>query len=91
MNKPADYQIQLADLTAKLTGMVAERLAYATREMSPSERAKILDMIEGQLPGVVTNTIAKTPSLHSDSGVKYLEENLESWAEAWTRKFVGKD
>lgn len=91
MNKPSDYQIQLADLTAKLCGMVAERLAYATRDMSPNERAKILDMIEGQLPIVVTNTIAKTPSLHSDSGVKYLEENLESWAAAWTRKFVGKD
>lgn len=28
MHKPADYQIQLADLTAKLTGMVAEHFLY---------------------------------------------------------------
>lgn len=91
MNKPSDYQIQLADLTAKLTGMVAERLAYATRDMAPNERGKILDMIEGQLPVVISNTIAKTPSLHSENGVKYLEENLESWAETWARKFTSKD
>ena len=91
MSKPADYQTQLADLTVKLTGMVAERLAYATREMSPSDRTNILNMIEGQLPTVIANTIAKTPSLHSASGVKYLEENLENWADSWTKKFIGKE
>lgn len=91
MHKPADYQIQLADLTAKLTGMVAERIAYASKDMAPNERGRILDMIEGQLPSVIANTIAKSPSLHSDSGVKYLEEHLEDWAESWTRKFLGKD
>lgn len=91
MNRPADYHVQLADLTAKLCGLVAERLAYASKDMAPNERAKILDMIEGNLPDVVSNTIAKTPSLHSNSGVKYLEENLESWADAWAKKFVSKD
>ena len=91
MSKPSDYQNQLADLTVKLCGLVAERLAYASKDMPPNERRKVLDMIEGQLPTVVTNTIAKTPSLHSDSGVKYLEENLESWADAWAKKFVSKD
>lgn len=90
MGRPADYQIQLAELTAKLTGLVAERLAYWTKDMQPNERRRILDMIEGQLPTVITNTIAKTPSLHSDSGVKYLEENLESWADTWAKRFIEK-
>lgn len=88
MNKPADYQIQLAELTAKLCGMVAERLAYWTKDMQPNERRRILDMIEGDLPNVVANTIAKTPSLHSDTGVKYLEENLEAWADVWAKRFL---
>jgi len=91
MAKPADYQIQLADLTAKLCGLVAERLAYWSKDMQPNERRRILDMIEGQLPEVVSNTIAKTPSLHSDSGVKYLEENLEDWADTWAKRFITKD
>lgn len=91
MSKPADYKIQLTDLTAKLTGLVAERLAYWTKDMPPNERRRILDMIEGDLPTVVTNTIAKTPSLHSDSGVKYLEENLENWADVWAKRFISKD
>lgn len=91
MSRPADYHVQLADLTAKLCGMVAERLAYWSKDMPPNERRRILDMIEGQLPEVVTNTIAKTPSLHSDSGVKYLEENLEDWADSWAKRFITKD
>lgn len=91
MSKPSDFKIQLVDLTVKLTSLVAERLAYWSKDMQPNERRKILDMIEGQLPDVVSNTIAKTPSLHSDSGCKYLEENLESWADVWAKKFIGKD
>ena len=39
----------------------------------------------------VANTIAKTPSLHSASGVQYLEENLEDWDDSWAKKFIGKD
>jgi hypothetical protein len=91
MSKPADFNSQLSDLTAKLTGMVAERLAQWSKDMDPGERHRILEMIEGQLPNVVANTIAKTPSLHSASGVKYLEENLDNWADTWARKFIGKD
>ena len=91
MIKPGEFNTQLADLTAKLTGMVAERLAMWSKDMEPGERRRILEMIEGQLPDVVSNTIAKSPSLHSASGVKYLEENLENWADSWAKKFIGKD
>jgi dTDP-4-dehydrorhamnose reductase len=91
MNKPGEFNGQLAELTAQLTGMVAERLAAWSKDMDPGERHRILEMIEGQLPDIVINTIAKSPSLHSASGVKYLEENLENWADSWAKRFIGKD
>jgi hypothetical protein len=90
MNQPSDFNNQLTELTIKLSGMVAERLAWASRDMEPSERKKILDMIEGQLPDIIANSIAKAPSLHSPGGVEYFEQNLESYADAYTKKFVGK-
>ena len=88
---PGDFNTQLADLTVKLTGLVAERLAYFSKDMNPGERHRILEMIESQLPTVISNAIAKSPSLHSDKGVKYFEENLDNWADTWTRKFINKD
>lgn len=91
MSSPSDFKLQLAELTTQLTSLVAERLAYWTKDMAPNQRGRILDMIEGQLPSVIANTIAKTPSLHSNSGVKYLEENLEDWADTWAKKFISKD
>lgn len=91
MSSPSDFKLQLAELTTQLTSLVAERLAYWTKDMAPNQRSRILDMIEGQLPSVIANTIAKTPSLHSNSGVKYLEENLEDWADTWAKKFISKD
>lgn len=90
MNKPSDYNEQLTDLTVKLAGMVAERLAYASRGIDPNKRRQILEMIEGQLPNIIANSIAKTPSLHSSKGVEYFEQNLETMAETYTQKFVGK-
>lgn len=90
MNNPSDYNEQLVDLTSKLAGMVAERLAYASRGIDPNKRRQILEMIEGQLPDIIANSIAKTPSLHSAKGVEYFEQNLETMAETYTQKFVGK-
>lgn len=90
MTTPADFNSQLIDLTVKLSGMVAERLAYWSRDMNPSERRRILDMIEGQLPTIIANTISKSPSLHNAGGVAYFEENLEQYADAYAKKFIGK-
>ena len=90
MASPADFNGQLADLTVRLTGMVAERLAHWSKDMEPGERRRILEMIEHQLPTVITNAIAKTASLHSASGVEYFEQQLESWADHWARRFCGR-
>jgi hypothetical protein len=91
MNSPGEFNSQLASLTAMLSSMVAERLAHWSRDMEPRQRQQILDMIENNLPNVIANTIAKTPSLHSASGVQYLEEHLDDWADTWAKKFIGKD
>lgn len=91
MNSPGDFNNQLSDLTAQLSTMVAERLAHWSRDIEPRQRQQILDMVENNLPTVIANTIAKTPSLHSASGVQYLEEHLEEWADTWAKKFIGKD
>jgi hypothetical protein len=91
MSNPADFNSQLTELTVRLSAMVAERLAMWSRDMDPSARNQILDMVEGNLPTVIANTIAKTTSLHSASGVAYLEEHLEEWADTWAKKFIGKD
>lgn len=92
MNNPGDFNGQLADLTVKLVGMVAERLAYCSKDMeSAEERRRVLGMIEDQLPTVISNAIAKTPSLHSNDGVKYLEQNLDSWADSFAKKFISRD
>lgn len=90
MQTPSDFNHQLSELAVKLAGMVAERLAWWTRDIDPSERNRILSMIEGQLPDIIANSIAKSPSLHSAAGVEYFEQNLESYADAYAKKFVGK-
>jgi hypothetical protein len=90
MNSPSDFNLQLADLTIKLSGMVAERLAYWSKDMNPPDRLKILEMIESKLPDIIANSIAKTPSLHSSGGVQYLEQNLSEYADAYAKKFIGK-
>jgi hypothetical protein len=92
MNNPGDFNGQLADLTVKLVGMVAERLAYWTKDMeSAEERRRVLGMIEDQLPTVISKAIAKSPSLHSNTGVRNLEENLDSWADSIAKSFISKD
>jgi hypothetical protein len=92
MINPGEFNTQLSDLTVKLTGMVAERLAYWTKDMESAEqRRQVLDMIESQLPTVISNAVAKSPSLHSETGVRYFEENLDNWADTWAKKFIGRD
>ena len=90
MTRPGDFSSQLVELSARLSTAVAERLAIWSKDMDPNERRKVLVMIEENLPVVIANTIAKTASLHSASGVKYLEEHLDEWADQWARKFIGQ-
>lgn len=90
MTTPGDYNSQLAELAARLSVAVAERLAMWSKNMDPSERRRVLTMIEENLPVVISNTIAKTASLHSATGVKYLEEHLDDWADSWAKRFIGE-
>lgn len=86
-----EFNQQLSDLTARLCGMVAERVASATRHLDRNTRRQIDDMLENDLPTVVTNTIAKTASLHSAEGVQYMEAHLDDWADDWAKKLIGRD
>lgn len=88
MNTPGDFKNQLEELTVLLCQKVAERLATWSKDVEPSKRQGILKMIEEDLPVVVANTIAKSASLHSTSGVQYLEQHLDDWADNFARKFV---
>jgi hypothetical protein len=87
---PTDFRNQLIELTARLSSNVAEKLAFWSKDMEPRERMRIMDMIEGQLPTVIFNTIQKTPSLHNSEGVAYLERNLDEWSDHFAKKFIGK-
>jgi len=88
---PGDFNKQLGDLTAILSVKVAERLAMWSKDMEPRQRQQIMEMVEENLPTVIANTVAKTASLHSASGVAYLESHLDDWADTWAKKFIGKD
>jgi len=91
MTTPGDFNSQLAELSARLSVAVAERLAMWSKDMDYNERQRVLRMIEENLPVVISNTIAKTASLHSASGVKYLEEHLDEWADSWAKRFISAD
>ena len=91
MTTPGEFKSQLTELAARLSTAVAERLASWSKNMEARERQQVLTMIEENLPVVIANTIAKTASLHSASGVKYLEEHLDEWADQWARKFISGD
>jgi hypothetical protein len=80
MTNSTDIHTQLTELAVEITIKVAEMLAYAAKNMVPSEREKIHAMLEENLPTVVTNTIFKTTQLHSQQGVDHLRKNLENYA-----------
>lgn len=79
---------QLTELAVELTGKVAELLAHAARDMEPTQRQKVYEMIENNLPTVVTNTVMQTTVLHTPGGVDYLKNNLESFAHQFAERFI---
>ena len=91
MTTPGDFNDQLVELTVMLTSKVAERLATWSKDLQPKDKQNILRMVEDNLPTVITNAIAKSPSLHSAKGVQYLEEHLDEMADTWAKKFIGRD
>jgi hypothetical protein len=91
MSIPADFNSQLSDLAVQLAGKVAERLAYWSKDIDPSERRRILDMIEEKLPTIIANSVAKAPSLHSPGGIDYFVQNMDSYADSYAKKFINLD
>jgi hypothetical protein len=83
-----DIQTSLQEISALLAGRVAELLANAAKDQAPDVRLKILTMIEHDLPTVITNTILKTPTLHSAGGVDHLKANLEAYAHQFAQRFI---
>ena len=91
MTTPGDFKKQLEDLAVILCQKVAERLEMWSKNLDIHHRQNILTMIENDLPVVVANTIAKTASLHSSSGVQYLEQHLDDWADSFAKRLVSSD
>jgi hypothetical protein len=87
----AEFNHQLQELTVRLCSVIAEKLAYVSQNLEGAERLRVTRMIEDDLPTVVSNTIAKTLSLHSAKGVEWLEQNLDSMADTYCRKFMGRE
>lgn len=91
MNTSTDVSTQLSELAAELTGKVAEMLAYAARNMETQKQQQIYEMLETNLPDVVTNTLFKTTALHSVQGVDHLKANLDWYAEQMAERFIKND
>ena len=85
-------QTQLEELAVKLTSQVAELLAVAAKTLEDGEkRQKILEMIEGDLPTVIVNTLYKTTALHSPGGIDHLRANLDDYATQFSKSFLRND
>lgn len=83
-----DIHTQLTELSAELTGKVAELLAYAARDMETAVKQQVLEMIENHLPTVVTRTVMQTTALHSPGGVDHLKSNMEQYAHQIAQRFI---
>jgi hypothetical protein len=75
-----DIHEQLTDIAIDITGRVAELLAVAIKDLDPQARGPIEQMIEENLPVVVTNMIFKTTVLHSAEGANHLKSNVDHYA-----------
>lgn len=91
MTDSTNIHTQLTELAVELTGKVTEMLAYAARDMEPSKREQIYQMLEESLPTVITQTLFKTTVLHTSSGVDHLKANLDTYAEQFAQRFIKND
>lgn len=82
---------QLEELAVGIVSRVSEMLYVASKDLEPSKREKILEMIENQLPTVVVNTLMKTTVLHTPKGIDHLRENIEEYSMQFTQMFIKND
>lgn len=82
---------QLEELAVGIVTRVSEMLYVASKDLEPSKREKIVEMIETQLPTVVVNTLMKTTVLHTPKGIDHLRENIEDYSMQFTQMFIRND
>jgi hypothetical protein len=82
---------QLEELAVGIVTRVSEMLYVASKDLEPSKREKIVEMIENQLPTVVVNTLMKTTVLHTPKGIDHLRENIEDYSMQFTQMFIRND
>ena len=82
---------QLEELAVGIVTRVSEMLYVASKDLEPSKREKIMEMIENQLPTVVVNTLMKTTVLHTPKGIDHLRENIEEYSMQFTQMFIKND
>lgn len=82
---------QLQEIAVELSTRTADLLATAAKTLPEPQRAKVYEMIEGDLPTVIVNTLGRTTALHSPGGIDHLKENLDSYSEQFARMFLRND
>jgi hypothetical protein len=82
---------QLEELAVGIVTRVSEMLYVASKDLEPSKREKIVEMIENQLPTVVVSTLMKTTVLHTPKGIDHLRENIEDYSMQFTQMFIRND
>jgi hypothetical protein len=82
---------QLEELAVGIVTRVSEMLYVASKDLEPSKREKIVEMIENQLPTVVVNTLFRTEALHTPKGIDHLRENIEDYSMQFTQMFIRND
>ena len=82
---------QLEELAVSIVTRVSEMLYVASKDLEPSKREKIVEMIETQLPTVVVNTLFRTEALHTPKGIDHLRENIEDYSMQFTQMFIRND
>jgi hypothetical protein len=82
---------QLEELAVGIVSRVSEMLYVASKDLEPSKREKIVEMIENQLPTVVVNTLFRTTALHTPKGIDHLRENIEDYSHQFCQMFIKND
>jgi hypothetical protein len=82
---------QLEELAVGIVTRVSEMLYVASKDLEPSKREKIVEMIENQLSTVVVNTLFRTEALHTPKGIDHLRENIEDYSMQFTQMFIRND
>jgi hypothetical protein len=82
---------QLEELAVSIVTRVSEMLYVASKDLEPSKREKIVEMIENQLSTVVVNTLFRTEALHTPKGIDHLRENIEDYSMQFTQMFIRND